>query len=79
MLRTIGLIILGLISIGVLSADLEILGLREHPYVARIIAAVCVGLVAYTHTWLYLLIALAATTLYLMIRTDIRRSGARKN
>ena len=47
MLRTIGLIILGLVAIVVLSADLEILGFGEHPYVARILAAAAVGLVAY--------------------------------
>jgi hypothetical protein len=79
MLRTIGLIILGIFSIGVLSADLEILGLREHPYVARALAAVCVGLVAYTHTWVSMLIALGATTLFLMIRTDVRRRRERKS
>jgi len=49
MLRTIGLIILGLLAIGILSADLEILGFEEHPYVARIVAAACVGLVAYSY------------------------------
>ena|ERR1700720_847075 len=64
---------------GALSADLEILGLREHPSVACIIAAACVGLVAYTHTWVSLLIALGATTLCLMIRTDVRRRRERKS
>jgi hypothetical protein len=78
MLHTIGLIILGLCSIGVLSAQLEIWGMKGHPYAARIIGAVCVGCVAYTHTWVPFLIILGITLILLMLRTDVRKWRERK-
>jgi hypothetical protein len=76
MWHTIGLVILGLACIGVLSADFELLGLRR-PFIAKLLAAGCVISVAYTRTWMRLLITLAVVTLLLMIRTDVRRRRER--
>jgi len=42
MLHSFLLIVLGLILIVVLSAIFETVGLKNHPYVARILAGVCV-------------------------------------
>lgn len=78
MLHTVGLIILGLVSIGVLSAELEVLGMRAHPHVTRVFSAVCVGFVAYTHTWVRFWIILGVTMVLLALRTDVRNWRERK-
>lgn len=38
-----------------------------------LVAAVCVVVTAWTHTWKRLLIAMVAATVYVMLRTDWRR------
>jgi len=49
MIHTILLAALGVVLIGVLSAILEMIGLKNHPWIARILAALCVGVAAYIH------------------------------
>jgi energy-coupling factor transporter transmembrane protein EcfT len=76
-LHTLLLIIAGLILVGVFSAVLEQLGMRNHPYAARLLAAVSVTVGAYTHTWVRLLIGICFALAYLMVRREwqIRTSG----
>jgi hypothetical protein len=76
-LHTFLLIIAGLVFVGVLSAILEKLGMRDHAYAARIVAAVPVIGAAYTHTWLRLLIGIGFAWAYLLVRREwqIRTSG----
>jgi len=56
-LHNILLVILGLVLIGVLTAIFELFGLKNHPYIARILAAMCIIAAAYIHwgyhTWEY--------------------------
>jgi hypothetical protein len=59
--------------VGVLSAELEGLGMKNHPYVARVLSAIAVSLAAYTQHWLALVIVVilaAITLLYLLVRRD---------
>ncbi len=78
MLHSVFLIIAGLVLVGFLSADFEMLGMRNHPYLARILAAVCVIIAAYTHTWTLLAIVIALTTVFLMVRRDFQRRAEQK-
>jgi hypothetical protein len=71
-------VILGLVLIGALSAIFEMLALKEHPYLARILAAVCVIVVAYTHTVIRLIIAMAVAMVYVGVRRDLQLRSARK-
>jgi hypothetical protein len=47
--------------------------MRQHPYAARILAAVMVIATAYTHSWMRLGIATAIAVLFLAVRRDWRR------
>jgi len=78
MLHSVFLIIAGLVLVGFLSADFEMLGMRNHPYLERILAAVCVIIAAYTHTWTLLAIVIALTTVFLMVRRDFQRRAEQK-
>lgn len=78
MLHTILLVILGLILIGAVSAVLEMLALRSHPYAARILAACIVGVVAYTHTWTRLIVVTVAALVYVGIRRDLQIRAQRR-
>lgn len=78
MLHAVFLILAGLVLVGFLSADFEMLGMRNHPYLARILAAVCVIIAAYTHTWTLLAIVIALTTVFLMVRRDFQRRAEQK-
>jgi uncharacterized membrane protein YuzA (DUF378 family) len=77
-LHTFLLILAGLVLVGVLSAILEQLGMRNHPYASRILAAAVVGVAAYLHTWVRLLIGIAAVILYLLIRRSLEERQARR-
>ena len=79
MLYTAFLIVAGLVLVGFLSADFEMLGMRDHPNLARILAAVIVIIGAYTHAWIPLLIVIAVTTMFLMVRKELQERGERKN
>lgn len=57
MLHHILLVILGLILIGVLTAIFELLGLKNHLYVARILAAACIIALRHTSTGIPHLVA----------------------
>ena len=74
------LLILGICSIGVLSAVFEMLGMTvaEFGYASRFLAAICICAVAYTHTWKWFLVGLAVVMVLLMIRTDVRKSREQK-
>lgn len=78
MWHTILLIILGLVLFGVVSAVLEMLALRSHPYLARTLAACIVGVAAYTHTWKRLIIAAVVGLVYVGIRRDLEIRAKRR-
>ena len=77
MLHSFLLIVLGLILIVVLSAIFETVGLKNHPYVARILAGVCVVVGAYMHwgyhNWGTLLIIVAFAFAFLLIMREFLR------
>ena len=84
MLHNILLILLGLVLIGVLTAILETLGLKNHPWVARILAAACIIVAAYIHwgyhTWWQVLIVIAFGFAYLQIlKQFLQPSGKSSN
>jgi len=79
MLHTLALIVAGLALVGILSAVFEQLGLRNHPYMARILAGFLVVIAAYTHTWVRLLIATGVAILCLMLRRDWQKRNERQN
>jgi len=71
MFHTILLAALGVVLIGVLSAILETVGLKNHPWIARILAALCVGVAAYIHwgyhSWWVVLIVIAFAFIFLQV------------
>jgi hypothetical protein len=79
MLHTIFLVVAGVVLTGILSAEFEMLGMRNHPYLSKILAAACVIFVAYTHTWTRLLIAMGVIFVYVGVRRDFQLRAERKN
>lgn len=79
MLYSVFVIVAGLVLVGFLSADFEMLGMRDHPYLARILAALCVLIATYAHAWIPLLIVSAVTTVFLMVRRGSQQSAERKH
>jgi hypothetical protein len=79
MLHTIFLIFVGLVLTGVLSAEFEMLGMRNVPYLSKILAAVCVIITGYQHRWKGLLIVMGVVLLYVMVRRDFQLRSERKN
>ncbi len=79
MLHTVFLIVAGLVLTGILSAEFEMLVMRNHPFLSKILAAVCVIIAAYEHRWKGLLIAMGVFFVYLGVRRDFQLRAARKN
>jgi hypothetical protein len=79
MLHTVFLVVAGLVLTGILSAQFEMLGMRNHPYLSKILAGVCVIITAYQHRWKGLLIAIGALLVYLGLRRDFQLRAERKN
>ena len=83
MLHNIVLILLGLILIGVLTAIFETMGLKNHPYVARVLAAVCIIIGAYIHwgyhTWWQVLIVIGFGFAYLQILKEFQRQWKKES
>lgn len=77
MLHTVFLVISGMVLVGILSAILEMLGMRNH-YWAVTVAAVCVIGAAWAHSWTRLLIGMGLAVLYLMLRRDWEKRAERK-
>ena len=77
MSHAVFLVLSGLVLIGVLSAVLEQLGIRNH-YWAVFLAAVCVVGTAWAHSWKQLLIAIGVALLYLGLRRDWEMRAKRK-
>ena len=73
MLHTFGLVVLGLCCVVVLSVELESLGLRYRPVVARIVATACVVVVAYTHIWVPFLVVLGVALALTLVFKDLHR------
>jgi membrane protein implicated in regulation of membrane protease activity len=76
-LHTSLMVVLGLVLIGILSADFEILGITN-PYWSRSVAAACVIATAFAHSWTWLVSGIVLMTLYLMVRRDWRRRVERR-
>jgi ABC-type iron transport system FetAB permease component len=78
MLNNILLVILGLVLIALLTAIFEALGLKNHPYVARILAAVCIVVVAYGrwryHAWWEVLLVIGIAFAHLRIMREFQQS-----
>ncbi len=79
MLHTVFLVVAGLVLTGILSAQFEMLGMRNHPYLSKILAAACVIATAYQHRWKGLLIVIGVILVYLGVRRDLQIRAARKN
>ena len=83
MLHNIVLVILGLILIGVLTAIFELVGLKKHPYVARILAAACIIAGAYIHwgyhIWWQVVIVIAFGFAYLQIMREFLGQSQKKS
>jgi len=71
MLHNVVLILLGLVLFGLLATILETLGLKNHPYLARTLAAIIIAVGAYIHwgyhNWWSVLIVVAFGFAYLQI------------
>jgi hypothetical protein len=78
MLHTVFLIAAGLVFTGILSAEFEMLAMRNHPYLSKLVAGACVIISAYTHSWMRLLIAMGVIFVYLGLRRDFQLRAARK-
>lgn len=78
MLQAIFLTGAGLVLAGLLSADFVMFGMRNHLYLARILAVVLVVLAAYTHTWIPLVVVTAFITVFLMVRKELHERADRK-
>src|SRR5437773_10024939 len=79
-MHTALLIGVGLVCIGLLSAILEILALRNHPYVARVLAVVVVALAWYARTWSLLLVVIAFGFLCAITKREfLRRAQSRRS
>jgi hypothetical protein len=79
MLHTVFLVVAGLVLTGIISAQFEMLGMRNHPYLSKILAGVCVIITAYEHRWKGLLIAIGVLLVYLGLRRDFQLRAERKN
>lgn len=79
MLHTVFLIVAGLVLTGILSAEFEMLAMRNHPYLSKILAAVCVIITAYQHRWKGLLVVMGIVFVYLAVRRDFQLRAERKN
>ncbi len=83
MLDTILFLILGLVAFWVLSAIFEAIVLKDHPHVARVLAAVltivaaCIG-TGYRHWW-QVLIGIGAAFAYLQILREPHHKSAEKS
>jgi uncharacterized membrane-anchored protein YitT (DUF2179 family) len=78
-LHTVLLILAGLVLTGILSAEFEMLVMRNHPYLSKLLAGTCVILAAYTHSWMRLLIAMGVIFVYVGVRRDFQLRAERKN
>src|SRR5207244_10761057 len=82
MLDTILFVILGLLAFWVLTAIFETIALKDHPYLARVFAAVltivsaCIG-TGYRHWW-QVLIGIGAAFAYLQLLKEAHRKSAAK-
>ena len=76
MLYNILLVILGLVLIALLTAIFETLGLKNHPYIARTLAAVCIVVAAYGrwryHAWWEVLLVIAIAFGHLRIMREFQ-------
>jgi general stress protein CsbA len=81
MLHNIALVILGLVLIAMLTILFETLGLKDHPYVARILAAVCIAVGAYGrwgyHTWWEVLLVIVLALAHRWIMRAFQRQSQR--
>jgi hypothetical protein len=77
-LHTVFLVVAGLVLTGILSAEFEMLGMRN-PYLSKILAGVCVIITAYQHRWKGLLIALGVLFVFLGLRREFQLRAERKN
>src|SRR5437660_12641589 len=83
MLDTILFVILGLLAFWVLTAIFETIALKDHPYLARVFAAVltivsaCIG-TGYRHWW-QVLIGIGAAFAYLKILKESHRKSSEKS
>ena len=79
MLYTAFLIVGGLVLVGILSAILVSLGMKDHPGLARLLAAVCVIITGYTHIWIPLMILVVAATVFMIVRGELQHRAQRRN
>jgi len=79
MLHTVFLIVAGLVLTGILSAEFEMLVMRTHPPLSKVLAGACVIIAAYTHTWTRLLIAMGVIFVYVGLRRSFQLRAERKN
>jgi hypothetical protein len=83
MLHNILLVILGLVAIATLTVIFEMLGLKSHPYVARILAAVCIVVAAYRlwgyHSWWEVLLVIVLAFAQLRILKGYQRQSQKKS
>lgn len=75
MLHTVWLIFLGLVLVHILGVELELLAMRRHPYLARVLTAIAVCVAAYTRNWLALVILVLAALIFLIVRGDWQREA----
>jgi hypothetical protein len=71
--HTVLLIFAGSVLLLILGVELELLALRQHPYLARLLAAIAVCVAAYTYNWLVLVILVLAALIFLIVRGDWQR------
>jgi len=83
MLHNILLVILGLVLMAILTIIFETLGLKNRPYVARILAAVCIVVAAYGrwgyHTWWEALLVIVLAFAQLRIMREFQRQSQKKS
>jgi len=76
------LVILDLVLIALLTAIFEALGLKNHPYIARILAAVCIVVAAYGrwryHTWWEVLLVIGIAFGHLRIMKEFQHQSQKK-
>jgi hypothetical protein len=78
MLHIVFLIVAGLVLTGILSAQFEMLAMRNHPYLSKVLAGACVIITAYQHRWKGLLIAMVVILVYIGVRRDFQLRAERK-
>jgi len=83
MLNTVLFVILGLVVFWVLTAIFEAIALKDHPLVARLLAAVVTVVAAYVGTgyehWWQVLIGMGAAFAYLQILKESHHKSAEKS